>query len=165
MAEQLTIGAIWQSKRTGQKFQVVAVKGSKVQIATTNGQAGEYRIMTQKSLRKSYVLVAIKEEPTTAAVAESKKEVVIPANPVTKTVAKPTEGYGAKEKSYQPARIETADGKVMAGIRFLRDIAGIAEADSCKDYAASYWLGTTKKGQEVLSRFGAKIVYGKPLTK
>lgn len=80
-----------------------------------------------------------------------------------KVEKKPLSDYGKTGKAYQPARIELRDGTVVAGIRFLRDIAKLDAENSCKDYAASYWLGTTEKGVAILNKFGAKIVY-KPLT-
>jgi len=101
----------------------------------------------------------IKETKETKPAVEAKKE-------TTPKVEKPKidGGYGKATAPYQPARIQLKDGKVIAGIRFLRDIAKLSEKDSCADYAASYWLGTTEKGVATLKKFEAKIVYGMALT-
>lgn len=106
--------------------------------------------------------VKTETKETKPVAAEVKKE----AAPKAEKPAKPVidGGYGKATKAYMPARIQLKDGTVVAGIRFLRDVAKLSEKDSTPDYSASYWLGTTQKGVDTLKKFEAKIVYGLPIT-
>lgn len=113
--------------------------------------------MTTKETKVTTV-TETKETKPVVAKAEATPKAEKPAKPVIDG------GYGKATKAYQPARIQLKEGKVIAGIRFLRDVAKLSEKDSCPDYAASYWLGTTEKGVSVLKKHDAKIVYGVALT-
>ncbi len=58
MKTNLTIGAVWEDRQDGSRWELLAVKDGRVQIAPVAG--GEYRIMGEKSLRSNYKLVALK---------------------------------------------------------------------------------------------------------
>jgi len=158
MVDNLTIGTLWQDKRTQKLFELVAMQGAKVQIATTLGKPGDYKTMTQKSLRTHYSLKAIKASPeivkqinTTAEIPDNKN--------ITTTTA--TKKYNA------PGRIEMPDGRVILGLHFLRDIVCDLEAVKAGQRSQSiiYWLSNIAAGKEILAKFDAQIVYGKELTK
>jgi len=163
MADNLTIGTLYQNKRTGQKFELTGIKGIRVQLATVNGEAGDYKIMTgeagdykimtQKSLRANYTLVAMKATPEVIAQIQPDKPIVV------KDVTPRT--------NKSPGRIEMPDGRVILGLHFLRDIVCDLEAVKAGQRSQSiiYWLSNIAAGKEILAKFDAQIVYGKELTK
>jgi len=162
--EQLTIGSIWQNRKTGKMGEVVAYNKdtNKLQLAGYGNGEG-YNIMTPSSLRKNYTFLSKNKEKTTA---------VIPSKPTTPPVGEPTKDRVLElptetpqpAPSRQPGRVELPDGRVLPGIRFLLDIAKKTEAETCKGSSVIWWLGNAKTGKELLSQHNGKIVY-KPLTK
>ena len=57
---QITIGTIWEDRGNGQRCEVLATNDGKVQVAPVTG--GEYKVMTTKSLRSNYKLVAMEKK-------------------------------------------------------------------------------------------------------
>jgi len=51
------IGTVWEDRHSGQRVEVEGVRGTKIQVAPLEGENG-YRIMTAKSLRSNYQMVA-----------------------------------------------------------------------------------------------------------
>jgi len=125
-------------------------------IKAQNNKGGLSKMTTKET---KVTTVTETKETKPVVVAEVKKEAAPKAEK-----PKIDGGYGKATQPYMPARIQLKDGKVVAGIRFLRDVAKLSEKDSTPDYSASYWLGTTQKGVDTLKKFDAKIVYGIPLT-
>ena len=162
--EQLTIGSIWQNRKTGKMGEVVAYNKdtNKLQLAGYGNGEG-YNIMTPSSLRKNYTFLSKNKEKTTA---------VIPSKPTTPPVGEPTKDRVLElptetpqpVPSRQPGRVELPNGKVLPGIRFLLDVAKETEANTCKGSSVIWWMCKTEAGQKLLEQFGAKIVY-KPITK
>ncbi len=153
MVNTLTTGAIWKNKKTGKEFELVDVnKGSgKVQLANRDG----YSCMTENSLRKNYTLTALKTEPEPALPISVEE-------PAAETREPEPQATG---KRGQAGRVELSDGRVIAGIRFLLDVAKKTETETCKNSSVIFWLTNTKAGQELLAQFNAKVVYNKPLIK
>lgn len=143
-----TLGTIWENKKTGRQFELVAINGT-IQLSSIGEGEQTYNIMTKASLRKNYKLVAMKAPPV---IIKPIEEIQI-ENESQKTNSSSTKGRGL---------IELGNGDIVKGTDF---IAQMTDIHLKYPSDAIYWLRTTKKGQAVLAEHGAKIVYGKPLTK
>ena len=179
MENQLTVGAVWQDREDGTDYEVIGVKDGRVQISPVSG--GDYRIMSEKSLRSNYKLVAIKKEDkgeTVAVVEEAPQAVTTapqaappapPAPPKVKREPKPqvkkeAPAVQGKAQRAPSGHVKTADGIVIAGSAFITGIAGLTRDATYKVDSPIRWLAKPD-GQALLKRWNATIVFGEELTK
>lgn len=158
----MTIGTIWADRETGEKCKVEAVSDDgRVQLSPVAG--GNYRIMSrimsEKSLRSNYQLVAMKEEPPApAAPAQPAKE-----KKVKKALPAPQGDKSPRQKPV-PGRVQMPDGSVIAGSRFIIEVCGKKRDETYRVDSPIRWL-LKPDGQAMLKEKGATIVYGQQITK
>ena len=176
MKTQVTIGTIWEDRGSGKKFEVTGVNDH-IQLSGAN-QADGYKVMSEKSLRNNYKLVALEApkkttvevpEPT---VAQEFKEHLessteAPQAPATAPAAQISEQ--PKELADKPARapigrVQLEDGTIITGAKFITDICKQTREDTYKVDSPIRWL-QKPAGQALLTDHKAKIVVGEKITK
>ena len=186
---QITIGTIWEDRSNGARGEVVAVDGNKVQLAT--GGAEGFRVMTTKSLRSNYKLVAMpgkeppsppyhelaeqeaglaedvieteeREQELRAAVAEGEAETREAQQSALESVKADEEG--GKKARATVGRVKMPDGTVIAGSKFITEVCCRTRDESYKVDSPIRWL-LKPAGQELLKEKGATIVYGEQVSK
>jgi hypothetical protein len=160
MVKDLTIGSVWKSKKTNKEYTVKGynVETGRVQLANINKGAEFTTFVDVKSLKKTYVEVP--SEKKVQPVIIKIETVPVTVKPKSEIVTVPTAGR-------KFGKIELADGKVMLGINFLKEIVQEPESTIAAVRCGSviYWLGNIEKGKAIMQKYNAKIVYDKPLTK
>ena len=159
---QVTIGTIWQDRGNEKKYEVTAVNG-RIQLSGVD-QADGYKVMTEKSLRNNYKLLAISEK---------KVEAVLDPTPETAAEQIPAPVDGPQEQSGRPAektgraaggRVMLKDGTVTAGSKFITEVCQQSREDTYKADSPIRWL-LKPAGQVLLKEHGARVVYGEKITK
>lgn len=182
MKAKLTIGAVWSDRKTGGRYELVAVNEAegKVQLCPVGNSGAGYRIMSENSLRTNYHLEYVKapSEPPPGYVAESqleaddaeaatRREAVLdepPAPEPTEADRQIAEAVHARGGRAPIGRVKLADGTVMAGAHFITKVAGKSRDDTYKVDSPIRWL-LKPDGQALLKAHGAAIVYGESVTR
>jgi len=159
---QVTIGTIWQDRGNEKRFEVTSVNGH-IQLSGVN-QTDGYKVMTEKSLRNNYKLLAINEKKI--------EEVTAPAmEPPATQEPEPTPPADEQQQPPEPktgraagGRVQLKDGSVIAGSKFIVDICKQPREDSYKADSPIRWL-LKEAGQALLKEHEAKVVYGEKITK
>jgi len=161
---QVTIGTIWQDRGNGKQFEVTAVNGH-VQLSGID-QADGYKVMTEKSLRNNYKLVArtVKEaEKPPVVAAEAVITTETTKEPATLVTSAPAQ-LAVKAGRATGGRVILKDGTVTAGSKFITEICKLTREESYKADSPIRWL-LKEAGQALLKEHEAQVVYGEKITK
>lgn len=168
MKNTITIGTIWKDNRTGKTFEVTAVN-NKIQLSPTTGEQ-VYSIMSEKSLRKHYKLIAmsLKEfKPELAVVttqaketpAEEAKQQSSPVVDNTGNVTQVQEKKSTDSKKRMFGFVELLDGKVVSGKVYFEDYLKIDFKSVAHGEPSQIYFLRRKSQAALLEKFNAKIIY------
>jgi hypothetical protein len=142
---------------------VTAVNGH-VQLSGVN-QADGYKVMSEKSLRNNYKLVALDEKKAETVAAPAMDQPAAPElTPAPANDAPPVEQPADKAGRAAGGRVQLKDGTVTAGSKFIIEVCKLTREESYKADSPIRWL-LKPAGQALLKEHEAQIVYGEKITK
>lgn len=156
MKNTITIGTIWKDNRTGKTFEVTAVN-NKIQLSPTTGEQ-VYSIMSEKSLRKNYKLIAMSlkefrpEPAVVTAVAEEPENVEL-------KIEKKEEITICKKITRKAGKVQLEDGTIVSAKDFIINICKKTPEETYKRATYAFSIGPWLiREKTLLEQYNAKVI-------
>jgi hypothetical protein len=179
-ATNLTIGGIWKDSRSGKEFELAAQnkESGQLQLSSIDGEQS-FKCMSEASMLRHYKLIALSLKAYRPEAVETVTTQVEEAEVPEASVAEPTvtKVVGGEVVVQQETEVKTdkvkkaikkfegvkvihkvqlADGTIVSGLTFLKDTAGVVQADTWKTHSPIWYL--MNKGADLLTLWNAKLV-------